>query len=86
MAADPTSLLAREFGSDGWSRTDHLLALVVDDLRLANWQRSRDGARNRNRPKPISPITQKQLPRTGHTDRSPGEVQAYLRRLNPRSA
>jgi hypothetical protein len=56
------------------------LALVVDELRVANWQRSKN-ARAHNRPKPISPLA-KAKP-IGHTDRSSAEVQAYLARLNP---
>ena len=33
-----------------WTRTDHLLALVVDVLQLANWQR---GGGKGSKPKPI---------------------------------
>lgn len=84
LLSDPESLLAQALGGDGWSRTDHLLALVVDELRVANWQRSKDGSKGRNRPTPISPLGKKKP--IGHTDRSPAEVQAYLARLNPRSA
>lgn len=36
-----------------WSLTDHLLAAVVDELRLGNWLQSKDGHANRNRPQPI---------------------------------
>jgi hypothetical protein len=57
------------------------LALVVDELRLANWQRS--GTKKRKRPKPISPLAAKTGVRHGRTDRSPVEVQAYLAALNP---
>jgi hypothetical protein len=86
LAADPTTLTAQEMGGDGWSRTDHLLALVVDELRIANWQRSRDGSRNRNRPKRISPLAGGEGKRIGRTDRSPDEVAAYLAKIGPRPA
>lgn len=79
----PDSLLHRALAGDDWSRTDHLLALVHDQLALANWQRSRDGRRNQNRPKPLSPLSKPAGTRYGKTDRSPEEVIAYLARLNP---
>jgi hypothetical protein len=53
---DPTSQTAREAGGDGHSLTEHLLFLIVDELRLANWLSSKDGQDNRNRPDPISPL------------------------------
>ncbi len=53
---DRGSLLARHFGSDGMALNDHLLFLVVDTLRVANWQRSKDGQDGRNMPEPISPL------------------------------
>jgi hypothetical protein len=84
LLGDPTTLTAQAAGADGWSRTDHLLAMVVDELRVANWQRSKDGARNRNKPKRISPLAKMPGHRYGRTDCSPDEVIAYLRRLNPR--
>jgi hypothetical protein len=60
-----------------------LLALAVDELRVANWQRSKDGHHGRNRPKPISPMAQRGR-RWGRTDRSPVEVAAVLARYGPR--
>jgi hypothetical protein len=36
-----------------WSLSDHLMALVVDELRVANWQRTEDGHKGRRRPKPL---------------------------------
>jgi hypothetical protein len=84
LLGDPTTLTAQALGGDGWSRTDHFLAMIVDELRIANWQRSKNGLRNRNKPKRISPLAKKPGRRYGRTDRSPDEVVAYLRRLNPR--
>ncbi len=31
----------------------HLVACAVDELRVANWQRTKDGADGRRQPKPI---------------------------------
>jgi hypothetical protein len=45
-----------------WSVTDHLLAMVVDLLGLLVWFKTKDGSKNRNRPKPVA--------RPGDTDSS----------------
>jgi hypothetical protein len=50
---------------------------------VANWQRSKDGTKGRNKPKPISPLATKPGLRTGRTDRSPREVQNLLARFGP---
>jgi hypothetical protein len=84
--ADPTTLTAQAHGADGWSRLEHLLALAVDELRTANWMRSKDGAHNRNRPKPISPMSKRGGKRYGKTDRPPHEVMALLERYGPKKA
>lgn len=36
-----------------WGDTDYLLAMIVDQLNLVLWQRSRDGQRGVHQPKPI---------------------------------
>lgn len=81
-------MLAQEHGSDGISRTDHLLFLIVDLLALSNWMRSKDGQKNRNRPKPISPLAAKNQRGTtttyGKTDLSPEEAKALLALTGPR--
>lgn len=79
----PDSLLHKALAEDSWSRGDHLLALVHDQLAVANWQRTRAGSKGRNKPKPISPLAGRGK-HYGKTDRSPEEVKAYLARLNPR--
>jgi hypothetical protein len=33
--------------------TDHLLASIYDALSVANWQRSADGSKGKNKPKPL---------------------------------
>ena len=49
------SALQQELGPQdaAWTLTNHLLAEVVDSLRLLLWAKTRDGHKNRNRPKPI---------------------------------
>jgi hypothetical protein len=76
------ALLPDEPGAD-WTRLEHLLALVHDQLAVANWQRTKDGRRGRNRPKPISPLARKAGTRYGRTDRPPQDVKAYLARFGP---
>lgn len=76
-------MTARLLGGDGRELAEHLLYLAVDELRTANWQRTKDGQKGRNRPRPISPLATKPGVRTGRTDRSPAEVQALLARYGP---
>jgi hypothetical protein len=83
LRADPTSVTAQLLGGDGRTILEHLQYLVVDELRVANWQRTKDGQKNRNRPKSISPLATKPGVRTGRTDKTPGEVQRMLARYGP---
>jgi len=36
-----------------WTPDTYLLAAAVDVLQVANWQRSEDGQKGRNKPKPV---------------------------------
>ena len=36
-----------------WGLSEHLLAVIADSVIAANWMQSKDGQKNRNRPKPI---------------------------------
>ena len=36
-----------------WGLSEHLLAVIADGVVAGNWMQSRDGQKNRNRPKPI---------------------------------
>ena len=50
------SRIKRTYGGDGTWDFDRLLAsLTVDALNLIVWQRTKDGQKGRNRPKPITP-------------------------------
>lgn len=48
---------------------------------MLTWLQSADGAKGRNRPKPVSPAARPK--RIGHTDRDPAEVMAMLARYGP---
>lgn len=50
------SRIKRVYGGDGTWDFDRLLAsLAVDALNVLVWQRTKDGQKGRNRPKPITP-------------------------------
>ena len=36
-----------------WGLPEHLLAVIADGITAGNWMQSKDGQKNRNRPKPI---------------------------------
>lgn len=38
----------------GWTLTNHLLAMIADALRWLQWAKTKDGAKGRNRPEPIT--------------------------------
>lgn len=86
LLEDPRSTTARAAGGDGYTTTDHLLFLVVDELRIGNWLRTKDGQKGRNRPRRVSPLARPAGKRTGRTDRSPAEVAALLARYGPAPA
>ena len=59
--AAPGSALARATGGESvWGLPEQLLAGIIDHLAVIAWQRTEDGTKGRNRPKPI--------PRPGITD------------------
>lgn len=73
--------MAKAAGGDGYSLTEHLLFQILDQLRALAWLQTKDGAKGRNRPKPVSPLAQPK--RIGHTDRDPEEVMAMLAKFGP---
>jgi hypothetical protein len=40
-----------------WGLQEHLQALVIDELRVANWQRANEGVKKSQQTKPPRPIT-----------------------------
>jgi hypothetical protein len=83
LARTPGTLLHRTLAGDDWSLDQHLMALAVDALRIANWQRSKDGQKGTRKPKPISPLARRggRNEQYGKTTADPDEVKAYLGRL-----
>lgn len=69
-----SSTFRRLHGDDAqWGDTEHLLAVAVDALNIANWQRG--GGKSANRPKPI--------PRPGEAQKNrtrlaPAEIERRL--------
>lgn len=54
MPPDRSALSAERHPEDApWSLSEHLLAESVDSLRMLLWAKTKDGQKNRNRPKPI---------------------------------
>jgi len=86
LLADRGSLTARAAGGDGYTLVEHLLMLILDELRVANWQRSKHGQKGTNRPQRVSPLARKPGVRYGRTDRPPEQVAAYLASIGGRSA
>lgn len=50
LPPDSATMLAL---SGGWTKTEHLLAGMLDYLALQWWAKTKDGEKNRNRPKPV---------------------------------
>ena len=61
LARTPGTLLHRELVGDAegadWTLTEHLLAVVVDKLAQANWQRQ--AKKGSPKPDPVSPLAKK---------------------------
>lgn len=55
MHQPPDSALHRAMHPDEapWRLSEHLLAVIADAVIAGNWMQSKDGQKNRNRPKPI---------------------------------
>lgn len=54
-AAPPTSALYRaQYGEEAaWQLPEHLLAAMTDSLHWLVWAQSKDGQKNRNKPRPV---------------------------------
>ncbi len=52
FAAPPTTAVFQAF-EQGWNTTDYLLALIGDGIHDLIWQKTKDGRKNRKRPKRI---------------------------------
>lgn len=80
LARTPGTALHREMAGDDWTLDQHLLALVVDRLAWANWQRQ--GKKNAKKPDPISPLAKRRrASKVGESgEHSDDEVLALLER------
>lgn len=58
LARTPGTLLRAELARDDWTLDQHLLALILDALRIANWQRG--GRKGAPRPQPVSPLAKRE--------------------------
>jgi hypothetical protein len=71
--------------TDEYTPDQHLLFLIHDQLAIANWQRTKDGSKGRNRPKPLSPLAKANAESRDTTYGKPTvtqeEVYAHLRAL-----
>lgn len=52
FAAHPNTAVFHAF-EQGWNTTDYLVALVADGIHDLIWQKTKDGRKNRKRPKRI---------------------------------
>lgn len=60
--------------SDGvWGLQEHLTAIAIDELRVANWQRSNEGVKESKQSKPPKPVPRPGVGR-GHDKNSPERV------------
>jgi hypothetical protein len=60
--------------TDGvWGLQEHLTALVIDELRVANWQRQNEGVKESKRSKPPKPVPRPGV-RGGREKNSPERV------------
>ena len=53
QGADSALFRAMHPDAAPWGLPEHLLAVIADGVTAGNWMASRDGQKNRNRPKPI---------------------------------
>lgn len=80
LARTPGTTLHRKLAGDDWTLDQHLLAIIADAARVANWQRSKSGRFASRRPKPISPFASRKDSKTvGNAGgRSPEQMAALL--------
>lgn len=50
-----------------WTQEDYLLANIANSLSLLVWAQTKDGMKNRNRPKPIEPPRKTQAKKEAYT-------------------
>lgn len=74
----------REYGGPmAWTQADHFAAAQLHAANVANWQRTKDGQRGSNPPKPIEPPKGRNE-RNAETARLDARAQAFLARQKAR--
>lgn len=61
-----------------WGLSEHLTALAIDELRIANWQRQNEGQKPSKQSKPPKPITRPGM-KSGMDKNSPERTAKRLR-------
>jgi hypothetical protein len=69
-----------------WGNEAHMLALIADQLAIANWQRTADGQKGRKRPKPLRRpgVAEAGVTKYGTKQSNPAAARAYLRSVGPK--
>lgn len=81
--AQPGSALARAIDPDtgAWTKLDYWLSSIEYTLRWLQWAKTKDGAHNRNKPKPIRPEGEKKKGKApGGPRMSKAAIKEYLAR------
>lgn len=80
----PGAAVWREHGGAmAWTQAEHFAAGQLHALNVANWQRTKDGSKGSNPPKPIEPPKSKQ-DRDAAAARLDAKAQAFLARQKAR--
>lgn len=82
----PGSAVWREHGGPmAWTQAEHFAAAQLHALHLANWQRSKDGQRGVNAPRPLDPPRSRD-DRERSAARINARAQAFLDRQKARTS
>ncbi|MER7813675.1 hypothetical protein ABZ714_30750 [Streptomyces sp. NPDC006798] len=85
LPPDSRTALAQHGPDARWGLSEHLQALAIDELRVANWQRQNEGVKSGKQSKPPVPIDRPGATRKGSDKNSP-ERRAARARARQRAA
>jgi hypothetical protein len=71
LPPDARTRIARGDTDGLWGLSEHLTALLIDEVRAGNWQRANAGAKKSQQSKPPRPISRPGLGRRGGDKNSP---------------
>jgi Family of unknown function (DUF5361) len=87
LRLDHSSELGRELAptvkAQGYNTTELVLFELLDHLRIANWQRTKDGQKGTRPPKRVSPMAEDKTRRHGRATRPQADIRAVLARMAP---